>query len=138
MNKPKTKRKEKQYERKLTPGTIIFEEPWVIYLFDCDHTSYGIDYNKFKNHTCELIEFKLNMDKATYIVFTEQQCASIYRSLIDQDNIHMEYLNKRLKSIENTMLLPYELEFPVGTILESRFDEINMSIYIPTTRKNLV
>lgn len=78
------------------------------------------------------------MDKATYIVFTEQQCASIYRSLIDQDNIHMEYLNKRLKSIENTMLLPYELEFPVGTILESRFDEIKYVYLYTYNKKNLV
>ena len=30
LNKPKPKEKKKQYERKLTPGTIIFEEPWVI------------------------------------------------------------------------------------------------------------
>ena len=134
LNKPKPKEKKKQYERKLTPGTIIFEEPWIIYLFDCDNTSYGIDYDKFKNHICELVEFKLNMDKATHIVFTEQQCASIYKALIEQNNIHSDYLKKRLNSIENTMLLPYELEYPVGTILESRFDEIKY-VYLYTYNK---
>ena len=134
LNKPKPKEKKKQYERKLTPGTIIFEEPWIIYLFDCDNTSYGIDYDKFKNHICELIEFKLNMDKATHIVFTEQQCASIYKALIEQNDIHSDYLKKRLNSIENTLLLPYELEYPVGTILESRFDEIKY-VYLYTYNK---
>ena len=64
------------------------------------------------------------MDKATHIVFTEQQCASIYKALIEQNDIYSDYLKKRLSSIENTMILPYELEYPVGTILESRFDEI--------------
>lgn len=134
LNKPKPKEKKKQYERKLTPGTIIFEEPWIIYLFDCDNTSYGIDYNKFKNHICELVEFKLNMDKATHIVFTEQQCASIYKALIEQNDIHSDYLKKRLNSIENTTLLPYKLEYPVGTILESRFDEIKY-VYLYTYNK---
>ena len=134
LNKTKPKEKKKQYERKLTPGTIIFEEPWIIYLFDCDNTSYGINYNKFKNHICELVEFKLDIDKATHIVFTEQQCASIYKALIEQNDVHMEYLNKRLNSVENTTLLPYELEYPVGTILESRFDEIKY-VYLYTYNK---
>ena len=83
---------------------------------------------------CELVEFKLNMDKATHIVFTEQQCASIYKALIEQNNIRSGYLKKRLNSIENTMLLPYELEYPVGTILESRFDEIKY-VYLYTYNK---
>ena len=74
------------------------------------------------------------MDKATHIVFTEQQCASIYKALIEQNDTHSDYLKKRLNSIENTMILPYELEYPVGTILESRFDEIKY-VYLYTYNK---
>lgn len=74
------------------------------------------------------------MDKATHIVFTEQQCASIYKALIEQNDIHSDYLKKRLNSIENTTLLPYKLEYPVGTILESRFDEIKY-VYLYTYNK---
>ena len=51
-------------------------------------------------------------------------CFDIYKALIEQNDTHSDYLKKRLNSIENTMILPYELEYPVGTILESRFDEI--------------
>ena len=54
--------------------------------------------------------------------------------MIEQNDIYSDYLKKRLNSIENTMLLPYELEYPVGTILESRFDEIKY-VYLYTYNK---